>query len=155
MKKILPIIIILSLYLIGCKSKVDKLPSKSKSVTTEYIPSKSESITVDYTVDSVSDDSLDAYFEALRDTLGLDTSLHFVKEFSPFYRDGNPYGLTHANRVKALCWFAYYRDDFGMDTAMYCINYDNTFGYWGSKSSTPDVCMYKAIHRGNENRKHI
>ena len=144
MKKILPIIaILLIVNLIGCKQKVSNPPSKSKIIT------------VDYTVDSVSEDSLNAYFEALRDTLGLDTSLHFVKEFSPFYEDGNPYGLTRANRVKALCWEVYYREGFGMDTAMYYINYDNTLGFWECKHRTPDVCMYKEIHRGNEHRKHI
>lgn len=41
-------------------------------------------------------------FEALRDSLGLDSTCVFVKECSPLYRDDNPYNFNEETRTKAL-----------------------------------------------------
>jgi hypothetical protein len=70
-------------------------------------------------------------FEALRDSLNLDSSFVFVKECSPIYSDRNPYHLT-GSRVKTICYTVYYNNyTETTDTAVYAVLTDNSFVFWG------------------------
>ena len=75
-------------------------------------------------------------FEALRDTLGLDSSCVFVEECSPLYTSDAHYSKPE-ERLKTL----YYKiiDDETtdyIDTIVYAVFYDNNTLFWGRNYET-------------------
>lgn len=78
-------------------------------------------------------------FEALRDSLNLDSSFVFVKECSPLYSDNNPYQFK-GPRVKTLCYTVYYNEQTETtDTAVYAVLTDNSFVFWGKSQKNYHV----------------
>ena len=72
-------------------------------------------------------------FEALRDTLGLDTTCIFVEECSPLYTDDNPYGFSNTDiRVKTLFYSTHYNEmTESIDTVVFAVCRDNGILFWG------------------------
>ena len=74
-------------------------------------------------------------FEALRDTLGLDSSSIFVEECSPLYNDSNPYNIE-GPRLKALFYNVVYNQQYQrIDTNVFGVMRDNNIVFWGSGDS--------------------
>ncbi|MCR5140757.1 MAG: hypothetical protein K6B45_11430 [Bacteroidaceae bacterium] len=72
-------------------------------------------------------------FEALRDSLGLDSTCIFVKECSPLYKDNNPYDFDEETRIKTLFYTVFPPDEECeyFDTVVYAVRRDNSIIFWG------------------------
>lgn len=102
---------------------------------------------------STSPKEIEYNFEALRDTLNLDSSFVFVKECSPLYSDNNPYQFK-GPRVKTLCYTVYYNEQTETtDTAVYAVFTDNSFVFWGK--SQKNYCVKDLIEWTINNREKI
>lgn len=79
-------------------------------------------------------------FNALRDTLHLDSSCVFIETCSPLYSDNNPYGFDVTKRVKTLFYSTYYNETSNkIDTTIYAVYRDNTIGLWGSSKDNVNI----------------
>ena len=89
-------------------------------------------------------------FEALRDSLHLDSSCVFVKEMSPLYEDDNPYDIDYHDRLKTL-YYKIISEDGQLDTIVFGIHRDNEITFQGR--SLPNFSVQGMIDWMIKNRE--
>ena len=81
-------------------------------------------------------------FEALRDTLNIDSSCIFVEECSPYYTDDNPYQRIPEERIKTMFYCIVQAEGIEED------GYDTL--YWGNHG--PDTILYVVLRNNDFQR---